>query len=142
MTMNRITGGGNIATLDANQQRRRTSISLLLFLTGLSAIVTIFYDANLSPYSSLIEQPTMSSGGSGRTSMRTTEGSSMDNMGYAAPTMAGVGAGGSASSGTVDFRGEYVPSQEQRALARTMNMERKVSCVVVVVSEHNIIMCT
>ena len=131
MTMNRITGGGNIATLDANQQqqRRRTSISLLLFLTGLSAIVTIFYDANLSPYSSLIEQPMMSSGsGSGRTSMRTTEGS-MDN-GYAAPTMAaGVGAGGSASSGTVDVRGEYVPSQEQRALARTMNMERKVSCV-------------
>ena len=133
MTMNRITGGGNIATLDANQQRRRTSISLLLFLTGLSAIVTIFYDANLSPYSSLIEQPMMSSGGSGsgsgRTSMRTTEGSSMDNNGYAAPTMAGVGVGGSASSGTVDFRGEYVPSQEQRALARTMNMERKVSCV-------------
>ena len=132
MTMNRITGGGNIATLDANQQRRRTSISLLLFLTGLSAIVTIFYDANLSPYSSLIEQPMMSSSGSGsgRTSMRTTEGSSMDNNnGYASPTMAGVGAGGSASSGTVDFRGEYVPSQEQRALARTMNMERKVSCV-------------
>ena len=142
--MNRITGGGNIATLDANQQqqRRRTSISLLLFLTGLSAIVTIFYDANLSPYSSLIEQPMMSSSsGSGRTSMRTTEGSSMDNIGYASPTMAGVGAGGSASSGTVDFRGEYVPSQEQRALARTMNMERKVSCVSWVVSEHNI-MCT
>ena len=130
MTMNRITGGG--IAIDANQQRRRTSISLLLFLTGLSAIVTIFYDANLSPYSSLIEQPMMmSSGSSGRTSMRTTEGSSMDN-GYAAPamTMAGVGAGGSASSssGTVDVRGEYVPSQEQRSLARTMNMERKVSC--------------
>ena len=127
MTMNRITGGG--IAIDANQQRRRTSISLLLFLTGLSAIVTIFYDANLSPYSSLIEQPMMMSS-SGRTSMRTTEGSSSMDNGYAAPamTMAGVGAGGSASSGTVDVRGEYVPSQEQRSLARTMNMERKVSC--------------
>ena len=130
MTMNRIAGGG--IAIDANQQRRRTSISLLLFLTGLSAIVTIFYDANLSPYSSLIEQPMMMSS-SGRTSMRTTEGSSSMDNGYAAPamTMAGVGAGGSASSssGTVDVRGEYVPSQEQRSLARTMNMERKVSCV-------------
>ena len=127
MTMNRIAGGG--IAIDANQQRRRTSISLLLFLTGLSAIVTIFYDANLSPYSSLIEQPMMMSS-SGRTSMRTTEGSSSMDNGYAAPamTMAGVGAGGSASSGTVDVRGEYVPSQEQRSLARTMNMERKVSC--------------
>ena len=127
MTMNRIAGGG--IAIDANQQRRRTSISLLLFLTGLSAIVTIFYDANLSPYSSLIEQPMMMSS-SGRTSMRTTEGSSSMDNGYAAPamTMVGVGAGGSASSGTVDVRGEYVPSQEQRSLARTMNMERKVSC--------------
>ena len=88
--------------------RKRSSLGILLFLTILSAIVTYLYDAVLAPYN-------MSEAGSSSIS-------SLNSM---------------ATSNDIDYSrelpeedvGGYVPSLEQRSVARTMNLEQRVSTI-------------
>ena len=84
-----------------NQQRRRqSSLKFLFFLTILSAIVTYFYDDYLAPYNTVDDsQPIID-----QDRLRT----------------ASVGS-------VVDETHGYILSDEQRKLARTMNMEKRVS---------------
>ena len=90
--------------------RKRSSLGILLFLTILSAIVTYLYDAVLAPYN-------MSEAGSSSIS-------SLNSM---------------ATSNDIDYSrelpeedvGGYVPSLEQRSVARTMNLEQRVSTYII-----------
>ena len=87
--------------------RRKSSITFLLALTAISAIVTYYYDSNLAlPYSTLDDG---SNGFSVNQDFLTSvkEGSTVDEYGYRL-------------------------SDEQRSLARSMNVEKRVSNVCVV----------
>ena len=92
--------------------RKRSSLGILLFLTILSAIVTYLYDAVLAPYN-------MSEAGS------PSSISSLNSM---------------ATSNDIDYSrelpeedvGGYVPSLEQRSVARTMNLEQRVSTIPII----------
>ena len=82
------------------KQRRQSSLKFLFFLTVLSAIVTYFYDDYLAPYNTVDDsQPIID-----QDRLRT----------------ASVGS-------VVDETHGYILSDEQRKLARTMNMEKRVS---------------
>ena len=85
-----------------NQQRRRqSSLKFLFFLTILSAIVTYFYDDYLAPYNTVDDsQPIID-----QDRLRT----------------ASVGS-------VVDETHGYILSDDQRKLARTLNVEKRVSC--------------
>ena len=101
---NRING-----TLNNNgRTRRKSSLQFLLFLTVLSAIVTYIYDENLSSYSNINEEEQQSS----------RVGSSINP-----DTLRAASAGS-----TVDATYGYMISNEQRELARTLNVEKRVSC--------------
>ena len=101
---NRING-----TLNNNgRTRRKSSLQFLLFLTVLSAIVTYIYDENLSSYSNINEEEQQSS----------RVGSSINP-----DTLRAASAGS-----TVDATHGYMISNEQRELARTLNVEKRVSC--------------
>ena len=108
---NRING-----TLNNNGRsgtRRKSSLQFLLFLTVLSAIVTYIYDENLSSYSNINEEEQQSS----------RVGSSINPDALRA-----------ASAGSkVDATYGYMISNEQRELARTLNVEKRVSIVYIVV---------
>ena len=83
------------------KQRRQSSLKFLFFLTVLSAIVTYFYDDYLAPYNTVDDsQPIID-----QDRLRT----------------ASVGS-------VVDETHGYILSDAQRKLARTMNMEKRVSC--------------
>jgi len=105
---NRING-----TLNNNGRsgtRRKSSLQFLLFLTVLSAIVTYIYDENLSSYSNINEEEQQSS---------SRVGSSIN------PDALRAASAGS----TVDATYGYMVSNEQRELARTLNVEKRVSIV-------------
>lgn len=93
--------------------RRKSSLQFLLFLTVLSAIVTYIYDENLSSYSNINEEEQQSS----------RVGSSIN------PDALRAASAGS----TVDATYGYMISNEQRELARTLNVEKRVSIVYIVV---------
>ena len=104
---NRING-----TLNNNGRsgtRRKSSLQFLLFLTVLSAIVTYIYDENLSSYNNIGEEEEQSS----------RVGSSINPDALRA---ASVGS-------TVDATYGYMISNEQRELAWTLNVEKRVSIV-------------
>jgi len=89
------------------KSRRKSSITFLLALTAISAIVTYYYDTNLAPYEQVAKD--------GTTRFAVNE----DFL-----TSVKLGS-------TVDEVYGYRLSDEQRALARTMNVEKRVSyCVV------------
>ena len=98
----------NYTSSSGSTARKRSSLGILLFLTILSAIVTYLYDAVLAPYN-------MSEAGSSSIS-------SLNSM---------------ATSNDIDYSrelpeedvGGYVPSLEQRSVARTMNLEQRVSTI-------------
>ena len=102
----RVEGGssnGNfINNKNGNNSRRRSSLRFLFFLTVISAIVTYFYDANLAPYNN------------------TADGPVQINQDILRATIAGS---------TVNEEYGYMLSDEQRALARSMNIEKRVSIV-------------
>ena len=101
---NRING-----TLNNNgRTRRKSSLQFLLFLTVLSAIVTYIYDENLSSYNNIGEEEQQSS---------SRVGSSIN------PDALRAASAGS----TVDATYGYMISNEQRELARTLNVEKRVS---------------
>jgi len=83
------------------KQRRQSSLKFLFFLTILSAIVTYFYDDYLAPYNTVDDsQPIID-----QDRLRT----------------ASVGS-------VVDETQGYILSDDQRKLARTLNVEKRVSC--------------
>lgn len=82
-----------------NNSRRQSSLRFLFFLTVISAIVTYFYDANLAPYN-------------------TADSPIQINQDILRATIAGS---------TVNEENGYTLSDEQRALARSMNIEKRVS---------------
>ena len=85
--------------------RKRSSLGILLFLTILSAIVTYLYDAVLAPYN-------MSEGSSSISSLNSRATSNDIDYSRELPE---------------EVVGGYVPSLEQRSVARTMNLEQRVS---------------
>lgn len=92
------------------KSRRKSSITFLLALTAISAVVTYYYDTNLAPYEQEVAKD-------GTTRFAVNE----DFL-----TSIKLGS-------TVDEYG-YRLSDEQRALARSMNVEKRVSyCVVCLV---------
>ena len=101
----------NYSSTSGSAARKRSSLGILLFLTILSAIVTYLYDAVLAPYN-------MSEAGS------PSSISSLNSM---------------ATSNDIDYSrelpeedvGGYVPSLEQRSVARTMNLEQRVSTYII-----------
>ena len=102
----RVEGGGNgnssgnsINNKNNNNSRRQSSLRFLFFLTVISAIVTYFYDANLAPYNS-------------------ADSPIQINQDILRATIAGS---------TVNEEYGYTLSDEQRALARSMNIEKRVS---------------
>ena len=87
------------STTNLTKSRRKSSITFLLALTAISAVVTYYYDTNLAPYAT--DSPHgFSVNQDFLTSVK--EGSTVDEYGYRL-------------------------SDEQRALARTMNVEKRVS---------------
>ena len=95
------------STTNLTKRRRKSSITFLLALTAISAVVTYYYDTNLAPYEQEVAKD-----GTTRfvpvnedflTSVK--EGSTVDEYGYRL-------------------------SDEQRALARSMNVEKRVIGVV------------
>jgi len=97
----RVEGGsGNGNLINNKNSRRQSSLRFLFFLTVISAIVTYFYDANLAPYNSA-DGPIV-----------------QINQDILRATIAGS---------TVNEENGYTLSDEQRALARSMNIEKRVS---------------
>ena len=102
--------------------RRKSSITFLLALTAISAIVTYYYDSNLAPYSTLDDGSNMGFSVNQDFLTSVKEGSIVDEYGYRL-------------------------SEEQRSLARSMNVEKRVSCFIVYVgvlcvSDCRHIMCS
>lgn len=91
--------GNSINNKNNNNSRRQSSLRFLFFLTVISAIVTYFYDANLAPYNS-------------------ADSPIQINQDILRATIAGS---------TVNEEYGYTLSDEQRALARSMNIEKRVS---------------
>ena len=98
------------------KQRRQSSLKFLFFLTILSAIVTYFYDDYLAPYNTVDDsQPIID-----QDRLRT----------------ASVGS-------VVDESHGYILSDEQRKLARTMNMEKRVSyCFITLLCMSGCLYCS
>ena len=94
--------GNSINNKNNNNSRRQSSLRFLFFLTVISAIVTYFYDANLAPYNSADGPPVQI------------------NQDILRATIAGS---------TVNEENGYTLSDEQRALARSMNIEKRVSII-------------
>ena len=89
------------STNDCSNRRRKSSITFLLALTAISAIVTYYYDTNLAPYAATDSPHGFSVNEDFLTSVK--QGS------------------------TVDATYGYMISDEQRSLARQMNIEKRVS---------------
>ena len=94
------------STTNLTKSRRKSSITFLLGLTAISAIVTYYYDSNLAPYAATDSPHGFSVNQDFLTSVKL--GSTVDEYGYRL-------------------------SDEQRALARSMNVEKRVSIVLFVV---------
>ena len=105
----RVEGGGNGNSMQHNNNsnsRRQSSLRFLFFLTVISAIVTYFYDANLAPYNS-------------------ADSPIQIDQDILRATVAGS---------TVNEENGYILSDEQRALARSMNIEKRVSVYLIAIS--------
>lgn len=99
---NRPPSPSSSTTTNLTKSRRKSSITFLLALTAISAVVTYYYDTNLAPYEQVAKD------GSTRFAV---------NEDFLASVKLGS---------TVDEYG-YRLSDEQRALARSMNVEKRVS---------------
>lgn len=102
----RVEGGGSGNSMQHNNSRRQSSLRFLFFLTVISAIVTYFYDANLAPYNS-------------------ADSPIQIDQDILRATVAGS---------TVNEENGYILSDEQRALARSMNIEKRVSIYLIAIS--------
>ena len=111
--LNRLSFNNNINGGGRNKQRRQSSLKFLFFLTILSAIVTYFYDENLSSYNNIEEQQS------------SRVGSSINPDTLRAASVGSV----------VDETHGYILSNEQRELARTLNVEKRVSIVYIVADD-------
>ena len=88
------------------KSRRKSSITFLLALTAISAVVTYYYDTNLAPYEQVAKDGTTRFAVNEDFLTSVKLGSTVDEYGYRL-------------------------SDEQRALARSMNVEKRVSyCIV------------
>lgn len=100
---NRPPSPSSSTTTNLTKSRRKSSITFLLALTAISAVVTYYYDTNLAPYEQVAKD--------GTTRFVPV------NEDFLASVKLGS---------TVDEYG-YRLSDEQRALARSMNVEKRVS---------------
>ena len=121
---NRPPSPSSSTTTNLTKSRRKSSITFLLALTAISAVVTYYYDTNLAPYEQVAK-----------------DGSTRFAVNEDFLTSVKLGS-------TVDEYG-YRLSDEQRALARTMNVEKRVSycmmlcvCRVVVCACRPMTMCS
>ena len=109
ISSNRPPSPSSSTTTNLTKSRRKSSITFLLALTAISAVVTYYYDTNLAPYEQVAKD--------GTTRFVPV------NEDFLTSVKLGS---------TVDEVYGYRLSDEQRALARSMNVEKRVSYIVYV----------